>query len=187
MNLGQQLDVYWTYKKEIPSIQEYYYMIENKTGKLFTIIIEIFYELTNNIDHTEYTKYITLLNKLALFFQIRDDYINLTDPTYWKAKGFCEDFDEKKYSFILIHFYHDNTINQNQKERFFKLFNKKKLSIKKKFKLLKIMNQSNSIHYTYQYLTNLQKEIQELRLPMHKLQVLPFDIKDAYLFTTLNK
>ena len=187
MNLGQQLDVYWTYKKEIPSIQEYYYMIENKTGKLFTIIIEIFYELTNNISHSEYNKYITLLNKLALFFQIRDDYINLTDPTYWKAKGFCEDFDEKKYSFILIHFYHDNTINQNQKERFFKLFNKKKLSIKKKFKLLKIMNQSNSIHYTYQYLTNLQKEIQELRLPTHKLQVLPFDIKDAYLFTTLNK
>jgi len=186
MNLGQQLDVYWTYQKEIPSIQEYYYMIENKTGKLFTIIIEIFYELTNNIDHTEYTKYITLLNKLALFFQIRDDYINLTDPTYWKAKGFCEDFDEKKYSFILIHFYHDNTINQNQKERFFKLFNKKKLSIKKKFKLLKIMNQSNSIHYTYQYLINLQKEIQELHLPMHKLQVLPFDIKDAQLFTSLH-
>jgi geranylgeranyl diphosphate synthase, type III len=186
MNLGQQLDVYWTYQKEIPSIQEYYYMIENKTGKLFTIIIEIFYELTNNISDTEYTKYITLLNKLALFFQIRDDYINLTDPTYWKAKGFCEDFDEKKYSFILIHFYHDNTINQNQKERFFKLFNKKKLSIKKKFKLLKIMNQSNSIHYTYQYLINLQKEIQELHLPMHKLQVLPFDIKDAQLFTSLH-
>ena len=67
MNLGQQLDVYWTYQKEIPSIQEYYYMIENKTGKLFTIIIEIFYELTNNISHTEYIRYRSLLNKLALF------------------------------------------------------------------------------------------------------------------------
>jgi geranylgeranyl diphosphate synthase type 3 len=187
MNLGQQLDVYWTYKKEIPSVQEYYYMIENKTGKLFTIIIEIFYELTNNISLTEYIKYRTLLNKLALFFQIRDDYINLTDPTYWKAKGFCEDFDEKKYSFILIHFYHDNTINRNQKEKFFKLFNQKKLSIKKKFKLLKIMNQSNSIYYTYQYLINLQKEIEELQLPLHKLQVLPFDIKEAHLFIKIMK
>ena len=39
MNLGQQLDVYWTYKKEIPSIQEYYYMIENKTGKFIKIIL----------------------------------------------------------------------------------------------------------------------------------------------------
>ena len=48
------------------------------------------------------------------------------------------------------------------------------------------MNQSNSIHYTYQYLINLQKEIQELHLPMHKLQVLPFDIKDAQLFTSLH-
>ena len=185
MNLGQQLDVYWTYQKEIPSIQEYYYMIENKTGKLFTIIIEIFYELTNNIIHSEYVQYRNLLNKLALFFQIRDDYINLTDPTYWKAKGFCEDFDEKKYSFILIHFYHDTTIKQHQKEKFFKLFNQKKLSIKKKFKLLKIMNQTNSIHYTYQYLLNLQKEIEELRIPLDKLQVLPFDIKDAHLFTSL--
>ena len=186
MNLGQQLDVYWTYQKEIPSLQEYYYMIENKTGKLFTIIIEIFYELTNNISHSEYIKYRTLLNKLALFFQIRDDYINLTDPIYWKAKGFCEDFDEKKYSFILIHFYHDNTINQKQKEKFFQLFNQKKLSIKKKFKLLKIMNKSNSIHYTYQYLINLQKEIEELHIPLHKLQVLPFNLENAQLFIKTN-
>lgn len=184
MNLGQQLDVYWTYQKEIPSIKEYFHMIENKTGKLFTIIIEIFYELTNNINHTEYIKYQTLLNKLALFFQIRDDYINLTDPTYWKEKGFCEDFDEKKYSFILIHYYNDNTINQHQKDKFFNLFNQKNLSIKKKIKLLKIMNQSNSIHYTYQYLINLQKEIQELQFPLHKLQVLPFDIKNADLVRT---
>ena len=48
------------------------------------------------------------------------------------------------------------------------------------------MNQSNSIHYTYQYLLNLQKEIEELQIPLHKLQVLPFDLKDAQLFISLH-
>ena len=30
MNIGQQMDVYWTYKKEIPKLDEYFYMIKNK-------------------------------------------------------------------------------------------------------------------------------------------------------------
>lgn len=44
-----------------------------------------------------------LSNLLGQLFQIRDDYKNLKDPDYAKAKGFCEDLDEGKFSLMMIH------------------------------------------------------------------------------------
>ena len=43
-----------------------------------------------------------LFDKIGVFFQIRDDYINLTSPRYWEAKGFCEDLNEKKFSYPIV-------------------------------------------------------------------------------------
>ena len=54
-------------------------MIKNKTGILMTLIIDIIYELTSKISKKEYEKYRIILEKVALFYQIRDDYINLCD------------------------------------------------------------------------------------------------------------
>ena len=131
MNIGQQLDVYWTYKKIIPTLDKYLYMIKNKTGILMTLIIDIIYELTNNISKEEYEKYRTILEKVALFYQIRDDYINLCDIDYWKLKGFCEDFDEKN-SYIIIKYYNSNKVSKKTKKVFFDLFYKDNLTLKNK-------------------------------------------------------
>ena len=35
------------------------------------------------------TDFTSLVNNLALYFQIRDDYINLADEEYMKSKSFC--------------------------------------------------------------------------------------------------
>jgi geranylgeranyl diphosphate synthase, type III len=40
---------------------------------------------------------------LGLIFQICDDYLNLSDQTYSKNKGLCEDLTEGKFSFPIIH------------------------------------------------------------------------------------
>lgn len=41
-----------------------------------------------------------LLNQLALYFQIRDDLINLASAEYMKAKSFCEDLTVRTWKRI---------------------------------------------------------------------------------------
>lgn len=40
--------------------------------------------------------YTPLLDQLALYFQIRDDLINLSSPEYMKGKSFCEDLTVRR-------------------------------------------------------------------------------------------
>ncbi|KAA8577516.1 hypothetical protein FQN60_015202 [Etheostoma spectabile] len=44
-----------------------------------------------------------LLDTLGLFFQIRDDYANLSSREYSENKSFCEHLTEGKFSFPTIH------------------------------------------------------------------------------------
>lgn len=36
------------------------------------------------------------------YYQIRDDYINLTDEKYWALKGYCEDLDDYNINYCLV-------------------------------------------------------------------------------------
>jgi len=40
---------------------------------------------------------------IGRYFQVRDDYSNLSSPDYAVQKGFCEDLDEGKFSFPIVH------------------------------------------------------------------------------------
>lgn len=73
-------------------------MIDLKTTTGFTLIYRVLKKSTNsdlNLDRFCY-----LIGQL---FQIRDDYINLTNDEYMNLKGFAEDLSEGKFSFPLIH------------------------------------------------------------------------------------
>lgn len=52
------------------------------------------------------TKWLLVVNNfilLGLYFQIRDDYCNLSLKEYSENKSFCEDLTEGKFSFPIIH------------------------------------------------------------------------------------
>ncbi len=68
-----------------------------ETGGLFRLAVGLLQSVSAcKLDFTK------LLNKIAVYFQIRDDYINLVDANYMENKSFCEDLTEGKFSFPLI-------------------------------------------------------------------------------------
>lgn len=48
-------------------------------------------------------RFTPLVNKLALYFQIRDDLVNLRSDKYMQSKSYCEDLTEGKFSYPIIH------------------------------------------------------------------------------------
>jgi len=97
LHRGQGYDILWRDSYQCPTEQEYKNMVLDKTGGLFRLclrLMQVFSEDKRN--------YIPLVNDLSLYFQIRDDYINLKSDDYAKNKSFAEDLTEGKYSFPII-------------------------------------------------------------------------------------
>ncbi|KAJ7092523.1 isoprenoid synthase domain-containing protein [Mycena crocata] len=100
LHRGQGLELRWRDSLKCPTEEEYVYMVNGKTGGLLRIVIKLMIACaTTNIDRD----YVPLMNVIGVFYQIRDDYMNLQNPLYSANKGFAEDFTEGKFSFPIIH------------------------------------------------------------------------------------
>ncbi|KAK2008694.1 geranylgeranyl pyrophosphate synthetase [Colletotrichum eremochloae] len=98
---GQGLDLFWTFAMCPPTVQEYLEMVDGKTGALFRMISKMLVACQRVPQQIpDLSKLMTLLGR---YFQIRDDYMNLVSHQYTDSKGTCEDLDEGKYSYIMIH------------------------------------------------------------------------------------
>ncbi|GAF88304.1 unnamed protein product, partial [marine sediment metagenome] len=80
--------------------ERYCEMVLDKTGGLFRLAVGLIQSFATENKDTDFTP---LVNNLGLYFQIRDDLINLSDEEYFKSKSFCEDLTEGKFSFPIIH------------------------------------------------------------------------------------
>jgi len=97
---GQGRDIQWREMWLCPSESEYREMVLDKVGGLFrlgTKLMQLF--------SSDQRDFVPLANLLALFFQLIDDYNNLSisDTNTLKNKSFCEDLTEGKFSFPIIH------------------------------------------------------------------------------------
>ncbi|XP_078129612.1 geranylgeranyl pyrophosphate synthase-like isoform X1 [Sander vitreus] len=98
LHRGQGLDIHWRDTYTCPTEQEYRNMVLQKTGGLFGLavgLMQLFSDWKQDLK--------PLLDTLGLFFQIRDDYANLSSREYSENKSFCEDLTEGKFSFPTIH------------------------------------------------------------------------------------
>lgn len=108
MNLhrGQGMDLFWRDTLTCPTEDEYLEMVGNKTGGLFRLAVKLM-----QAESATGKDCVSLVNVMGLIFQICDDYLNLSNTTYTKNKGLCEDLTEGKFSFPIIHSIRANPSN----------------------------------------------------------------------------
>jgi geranylgeranyl diphosphate synthase type 3 len=107
LHRGQGRDIYWRDSGICPSESEYREMVTDKTGGLFRLAIGLMQAFVEGPDNPFSSRdFSTLLNKLGLYFQIRDDLMNLCSAQYTEHKSFCEDLTEGKFSYPVIHAIH---------------------------------------------------------------------------------
>ncbi|KAH7883379.1 terpenoid synthase [Phlebopus sp. FC_14] len=100
LHRGQGLEIFWRDSLQCPTEEEYISMVNNKTGGLFRVAIKLMMACATqncNVD------YVPLVNLFGVYFQIRDDYMNLQSTEYSHNKGFAEDLTEGKFSFPIVH------------------------------------------------------------------------------------
>ncbi|KAH8262490.1 hypothetical protein KR026_008234 [Drosophila bipectinata] len=98
LHRGQGMEIYWRDSFTCPSESDYKLMTVRKTGGLFMLAIRLMQLFSTNKE--DYSKLTAIL---GLYFQIRDDYCNLSLKEYTENKSFAEDLTEGKFGFPVIH------------------------------------------------------------------------------------
>lgn len=154
LHRGQGHDILWRDDGRCPNEEEYLDMVRDKTGGLFRLAVGLMQAFAATNKTTDYT---SLVNNMAVYFQIRDDFINLTDDEYMKSKSFCEDLTEGKFSFPIIHcirsFPDDHRLSSILKQ--------KTDDTEVKRYAQKIMVESGSLEYTRSRCAVLKEEVLE--------------------------
>jgi geranylgeranyl pyrophosphate synthase len=161
IHIGQGCDLLWTKTHTIPPTEDFLQMIDNKTGVLFKLIGQLCFLTLGNM-HTVTDEnchnILLLLQMMGRFFQIRDDYINITSPAYWRLKVFCEDFDEKKVSYLFVR----HKENTGSDELYQELVAKDNMTHLYKMYLYEQMFNTKILHQVYLELDHYKNEIIKL-------------------------
>jgi geranylgeranyl diphosphate synthase type 3 len=101
LHRGQGRELFWRDgSSTCPSEEDYVAMVQDKTGGLFRLGVGLLQCFSARQPRRDFSR---LVNLLAVYFQVRDDLINLASKSYQVNKSFCEDLTEGKFSFPVIH------------------------------------------------------------------------------------
>ncbi|TFL01346.1 terpenoid synthase [Pterulicium gracile] len=155
LHRGQGLELIWRDSLRCPSEDEYIAMVNNKTGGLLRLAVKLMMACsTTNID----VDYVPLVNLIGVFFQIRDDYMNLQSEQYSMNKGFAEDLTEGKFSFPIVHGINKDTSNR----QLLNVLQKRPQTPTLKIHAVSYLrDRTGSFEYTENTLRDLEAEIRE--------------------------
>ena len=135
-----------------PTEDEYLAMVKDKTGGLFRLAVGLMQSFATE---NKSVNYVPLVDNLAMYFQIRDDFINLADEEYMKSKSFCEDLTEGKFSFPIIHHIRSNPDDT----RLISILKQRTDDIDVKRYAQGLMKESGSMKYTREKCVELKDDI----------------------------
>jgi len=158
--IGQGHDLTWTNLVSTPTMDEYLRMVDGKTGGLFRMTSKLM--IVQSKCPTKPVNLDRLMILFGRFFQIRDDYVNLISAQYTQTKGFCEDLDEGKYSFILIH-----ALSANPRIRTLlqSMLIQRRVAgnapVEHKNLIIKLLHESGSLEYTTKVLASIWNDLEK--------------------------
>ncbi|EJT52485.1 farnesyltranstransferase [Trichosporon asahii var. asahii CBS 2479] len=153
LHRGQGMELFWRDSLTCPTEEEYVQMVLGKTGGLFRIAVKLMMAKSKK----PRVDYIPLADLISVFFQIRDDYMNLQSDQYADRKGFCEDLTEGKFSFPIVHGVRADTSNR----QILNVLQKKTHSDSlKRHTVEYLKNTTKSFAYTRQVLDELKQQIE---------------------------
>ncbi|KAF8883244.1 isoprenoid synthase domain-containing protein [Infundibulicybe gibba] len=153
LHRGQGLEILWRDSLQCPSEDEYITMVNNKTGGLLRIGIKLM--MACSTTNTE-VDYVPLVNLIGVYFQIRDDLMNLQSTEYTTNKGFAEDLTEGKFSFPVVHAIHADRSNR----QVLNVLQKRPTTPTLKIHTISYLrNHTKSFEYTLLVLANLEGQI----------------------------
>lgn len=154
LHRGQGYDILWRDLVRCPTEDEYLSMVKDKTGGLFRLAVGLLQVFCSDHQHADFSK---LVNDLAMYFQIRDDFINLADEEYMKSKSFCEDITEGKFSFPIVHAIRAETSHT----QLISILKQRTDDDDVKRYAQSLMKQMGSLEYTREKCSALKQEIEE--------------------------
>lgn len=151
LHRGQGMEIYWRDNFICPTESAYKLMTIRKTGGLFKLGIDLMKLFCDDDDDKDFTKLIAML---GLFFQIRDDYCNLTSKEYSANKSYCDDLTEGKFSFPILHAVH----NDKNKDEILTLLKLRTENVDIKKRCVQLLENAGSFEYTRNILEKLYEE-----------------------------
>lgn len=151
LHRGQGKDIYWRDELLCPTEEEYEEMVKQKTGGLFWMILQLM-ELFSAKNSFNFS---SLIDDLATYFQIRDDYLNLCSCEYEKQKSFAEDLSEGKFSFPIIAALKGRAENDEVLD----ILRKRTTDVEVKLKCVQIIQERGALRYTFGKLIKLYEKI----------------------------
>jgi geranylgeranyl diphosphate synthase type 3 len=152
LHRGQGQDIFWRDSMTCPTEEQYLGMVADKTGGLFRLAVGLLQAFATRHQTTNFHN---VVNNLAKYFQIRDDFINLADEEYMKSKSFCEDLTEGKFSFPILH----NIRQDPNDRRLLNILKQRTEDTDVKRYAQGLMKDSGSLTYTRQKCRELMKDI----------------------------
>lgn len=149
LHRGQGMEIYWRDSFTCPSESDYKLMTVRKTGGLFMLAIRLMQLFSANKE--DYSKLTAIL---GLYFQIRDDYCNLSLKEYTENKSFAEDLTEGKFGFPVIH----AVRTQKQDKQVLHILRQRTHDIEVKKYCISLLEKLGSFQYTRKVLETLDVE-----------------------------
>ncbi|XP_065361331.1 terpene synthase isoform X2 [Calliphora vicina] len=149
LHRGQGMEIYWRDSFTCPSETDYKLMTVRKTGGLFMLAIRLMQLFSENKE--DFSKLTAIL---GLYFQIRDDYCNLSLKEYTENKSFAEDLTEGKFGFPVIH----AVRTQKHDKQVLHILRQRTHDVEVKKYCISLLEKLGSFQYTREVLESLDTE-----------------------------